>query len=194
MPGIARSTLCLLLISHDPRPGSLCQPTEAQESQMAWHHHQEGADLGFTPGHWLQSVLFSPCVVSWCMEGRSRPEKRSPSGPQGRSAVHLSSGPSSLLPGWSTLGLVLPRGSVAPPDGPPVAPEPTGGIRWSLKVPHQRGKYFECSGGWWAWGPQLSLAGSVMGACLHPWALVSSSVEQAEWQCLLGRAVGRLPS
>lgn len=90
--------LCLLLILHDPRPGSPCQPTEAQESQMAWHHHQEGADLGFMPGHWLQSVLFSPCVISWCMEGRLRPEKRGPSGPQGWSTVHLSSGPSSLLP------------------------------------------------------------------------------------------------
>lgn len=85
-------------------------------------------------------------------------------------------------------------GSVAPSSGPPVAPEPTGGMRWSLEVLRQWGRCFECGGDWWAWGLQLSMAGSVVCACLHPWAPVSSSVERAEWQCLLGRAVGRLPS
>lgn len=77
---------------------------------MARHHHQEGIDLGFTPGHWLQNLLFSLCVVPWCVGGRPRPEKCSPLGPHDQFAVDLSSGPSYLLLSWSSLGLVLPAG------------------------------------------------------------------------------------
>lgn len=132
MPGAAPSAVSLVFrftLTRPSSPGSMCQPTEAKQSQMAcplWP--PGGAELGLAPG---QLVLSLCALTAVCAQGTWEEDRgwrsEAAQGPLARSRRSWAPGPA--------LGSRLLDPCCALPGAASPAPEPSEGWEGSCRFP-----------------------------------------------------------